>query len=286
MVKKVTTSESGASSQRDILAHHDTLAQRDILERLAAIAIEAGDAILHLRRSGKLSPQNKEDGSPVTLADQTAERIIRQRIQEWGNQDPIVGEEEGYEEAAKLARRFWMIDPLDGTKGFIKGQDYFTVNIALIEDSRPILGIVHAPVFDQCYAASKPCGAWIKKSQGDFSPIHVRGESDRGLKILISTSSQEKTVREMLDPIPIDSIESISSSIKFCRIAEGSEDLYIRMGPTHEWDTAAGQAVLEIAGGVTTHLDGKDFLYGKEKFLNPHFIAAARRSIVESIIRG
>ncbi len=226
----------------------------------------------------------------MTKADKAAERAIRERLAALGNRFPIVGEEEGGPKAdpdAPLASMpFWLLDPLDGTNGFIRGSDNFTVNIALIHGRKPILGVVYAPAYRDCYAASQPVGALCSRQDKDFHPIAVPSLPPRSVRALISTTGHKDQVRALLQPTPVRSIEARSSSIKFCHIAEGKEDVYIRIGTTNEWDTAAGQAVLEIAGGVMSGLDGKEFLYGKTTFQNPHFVAAGHASIRDCVIRN
>ena len=252
------------------------------LEALLAVAIEAalaaGREILDVY-AGDFTVAQKSDRSPVTLADGRAEAVILPRLIAAAPDIPVVSEEQAEAQGlpAAAAERFWLVDPLDGTKEFIKRNGEFTVNIALIEHGRPILGVVGIPAQGLIYAAAGPGTAQRRLADGTIVPIEARTCPPEGATI---TSSRSHATNDALDrwlaERKIADRKTAGSALKFCLVAEGVADLYPRFGPTMEWDTAAGQAVLEAAGGRMTNLDGTPFVYGKPGFLNPGFIAAGR----------
>ena len=218
----------------------------------------------------------KEDISPVTLADLAAHRVILAGLQELTPLLPILSEES---EAIPYSDRrnwnpYWLVDPLDGTKEYIKRNGEFTVNIALIVDCKPLLGVVHAPALGRTYSAVQGQGAFRQESGGETSShIAVRRDPDEKLKVVVSRSHPGKEAEAFLRTLgPYDAVE-IGSSLKFCLVAEGSADLYPRFGPTREWDTAAGHCVLVSAGGQVTDLQGQPLRYNKPDLLNPPFMA-------------
>ena len=246
-----------------------------LIEPLCAIAEQAGATIDRYYHEG-FAVRMKSDESPVTDADEAAEAIILPILRTLLPDVPIVSEESGLQgRGVDFTRdRFWAVDPLDGTKEFIRRSDEFTVNIALIENGRPILGVVHAPALDVTYAAAGPGTARMQRLNQVARPIAVRQPPADGLLALASRSHDSSAeLRDFLARYPVKERRRMGSSLKFCCIAAGDADLYVRLGPTSEWDTAAGQAVLEAAGGAVTFTDGKPFTYGKPKFLNPSFIA-------------
>lgn len=242
---------------------------------LIAAARHAGDAILAVRVIG-LDIREKADRSPVTEADETAERIILAALGEITPSVPVIAEEsvarDGTPEVGDT--RFWLVDPLDGTKEFIAGRDEFTVNIALIEDGDPIMGIVYLPAFDELYFGIAGRGAW-RQRRGDEAPhaITVRHAPSEGLTILASRSHRTTEVDAYLKRLSVARVRTAGSSLKFCVLACGEADLYPRFGRTMEWDTAAGDAVLRAAGGTVKTVDGTPLGYAKPGFANPDFIA-------------
>ena len=254
---------------------------------LVALCREAGRAILEVRARG-IDVERKDDHSPVTQADRAAEAIILARLRRDHPDIPIVAEEEASEGLApeRVGSRFFLVDPLDGTKEFVRGGTDFTVNVALVEDGQPRFGIVHVPATDVTYLGTVGEGA--RRIEGSTSraiscrapatPLavvasksHRTAETDAWIAALEARHGTCETV-------------SVGSSLKFCLLAEGLADLYPRFGRTMEWDTAAGDAVLRAAGGMTFHTDGLPFAYGKRAnwngegdvaFANPHFIASA-----------
>ncbi len=215
----------------------------------------------------------KEDESPVTQADEIAEAIILKTLARLTPSVPVIAEE-AYTAGHRpdvSAGTFWLVDALDGTKEFVKRTGEFTVNIALIHDFEPVFGIVHAPAIDQTYwgGAGK---AFHKDKNDEATPIHARSPNPAGL-VVMTSRSHRSTEEDFLKDINVAEERNAGSSIKFCLIAAGEADLYPRLGPTHEWDTGAGHAVLAAAGGSVTTLDGAPLEYGKENFKNPFFVA-------------
>jgi 3'(2'), 5'-bisphosphate nucleotidase len=242
-------------------------------------AVEAASAeILAIYRSG-FTVRTKADASPVTEADEAAERIILPRLAALLPGVQAISEEAQCSDQAlhDCGARFWLVDPLDGTKEFITKRDDFTVNVALIDNGRPILGVVSAPAHGLLYTGAGPGTARGGKIGGTLHPISTRTAPAEGLIVLTSRSHEiNRRVSEYLDGMLVAERRLIGSSLKFCTIAEGAADLYPRFGNTCEWDTAAGQAVLEAAGGSVTTIDGAPLPYHKKDFLNPAFVARGR----------
>lgn len=245
------------------------------------VALEAGEITLeYFDDAGFEGADEKNDGSPVTIADQKAETFIEKALSDITPEIPVIGEEavsKGNIPDISASEYFWMVDPLDGTKEFISGNGDYTVNIALIRKDTPVLGVVFAPVPGELYAGHGPGTAirWLEDSDKE-KHIHVRKPPARGLTVVASRrhGSPEK-MEAFLGGHKIDKLVKRGSSLKICIVAAGKADIYPRFGPTCEWDTAAGHAVLRSAGGNITQIDGAPFLYGKvhEQFLNPEFIA-------------
>lgn len=242
---------------------------------LIAAARCAGDAILAVRAKG-VDVREKADRSPVTEADESAERIILAVLGEIAPTIPVVAEESTARDGAPEVEngRFWLVDPLDGTREFVAGRDEFTVNIALIEDGNPILGVVYLPALDDLYLGIAGGGAW-RQRRGDDSlrTIAVRRPRAEGLTVLASRSHRTPEVDAYLEHLNVASLRAAGSSLKFCVLACGEADLYPRFGRTMEWDTAAGDAVLRAAGGSVATIDGAPLRYAKPGFANPDFIA-------------
>jgi len=264
-------------------------------------SIFAGKAILNVYHSD-FTVHNKDDDSPLTLADQQSHEIIFSYLEKY--RIPILSEE-GKEigfESRKTWQRFWLVDPLDGTKEFIKRNDEFTVNIALIEDGLPVLGVIFVPALNVLFFASKVVGAykttdpklndWAESDPEDAS-VDRRLNKLLGNSIKLNASISHNTpftivgsrshagaelqsfVEKMQQEHGKIAFISAGSSLKFCMVAEGKADLYPRLGPTHEWDTAAGQAIVEVAGAKVLEFDTKKPLfYNKKDLLNPWFVAS------------
>ncbi len=212
----------------------------------------------------------KDDASPVTEADREADRIIVAKLRQITPGIPIVSEEGEKPDIAE-AEYFWLVDPLDGTKSFIRGKGHFTVNIGLIHNRREaVLGVIYDPVSKEMYYGSAQ-GAFCERN-GTEVPIHVR-RKEAPLTALVSHSHINAATEGYLVAHHIEKRIPSASSIKFCMLAEGKADIYPRFGPTMEWDVAAGHAILAAAGGKLTLPEGQPFLYGKPDFLNGDFIA-------------
>lgn len=246
---------------------------RNLLEPLCDLARRAGIAILEVYGREDFQVQHKADDSPLTLADQAAHRILAAGLAELTPDIPLLSEEGRavpYEERRHWPR-YWLIDPLDGTKEFIKRNGEFTVNIALVEQGRPVLGVVHAPVLDRCYFGALTAGAWLRTVDGT-QPLNTR-KAGMPLTLVVSRSHRSGATETLLERLPEHETTSMGSSLKFCLVAEGAADLYPRFGPTSEWDTAAAQAVVEAAGGRVTDLALRPLPYNsKESLLNADFL--------------
>lgn len=256
--------------------------QHPVLNQLRLISLAAGEAILAHYQVG-VRAQAKADGSPITAADRAAHEIIIARLPEVLPGVPIISEEAFDPLAALPAGAFWLVDPLDGTKEFIKRNGEFTVNIALIRDASPVLGVVHAPVSGESYGgdvgtqSGTAREAW-RWSSTDASPkaMRVRAVPSDGYTVLASRSHQNApALAAFLTGRRVANVINAGSSLKFCLLACGEADLYPRFGPTMEWDTAAGHAVLLAAGGSVKTVSGEPLRYGKPGLRNPDFIASS-----------
>jgi 3'(2'), 5'-bisphosphate nucleotidase len=231
--------------------------------------------------AGDLGERAKADKSPVTDADHAAEAIIVAGLRKLTPDRPVVAEEEMAAGRVPTldSGPFWLVDPLDGTKEFIKRNGEFTVNIALVEGAKPTLGIVLAPVPDTLWRGDAELGADKSDKGGAFTPIGVREPPAAGLTAFASRSTaiySDLDIWFRSNGLTVAERKQAGSSLKFCLIAEGEGDIYPRFGPTNEWDTAAGQGVLEAAGGEVVTTDGRPLAYGKPGFGNPHFIARSK----------
>ena len=246
----------------------------DLLEQIGDISKRAGQEILKVYETN-FDVEKKSDSTPVTEADRRAEDIILRSIS-MGVTDkfPIISEEAFASNNSPVINTepFWLVDPLDGTKEFIKRNGEFTVNIALIESGRPVLGVIHSPVSNQTYWGAA-VGAFSQTDNEDEQVISCRNYPINGLEAIVGRSHKSPEEDTLLSEYNIISETSIGSSLKFCRIAEGKADIYPRIGRTMEWDTAAGHAILNFAGGTVTDLDGNPLIYGKPGFENPSFLA-------------
>lgn len=253
--------------------------------QLIEIARLAGCAILEIygqhcsetENSSSALVMQKADASPLTLADLASHRVICEGLRRLTPDIPIVSEEDAESLAYRSATgEFWLLDPLDGTKEFLARNGEFTVNIALVRNGEPVLGVVYAPVPDQMYWGGNNQGAF-RKSAGTVEPIHVSAPLGAGAqyRVVASKSHLNQETSEFISRLGNASLIQAGSSLKFCRVAEGAADIYPRLGPTCEWDTAAAQAVVEGAGGHVMDLGGERLKYGKPDILNQHFIVFA-----------
>ncbi len=258
-----------------------------MLDQLIAIALDAGRLVLDVYASQDFAERAKADGSPVTEADAAAEALILARLRELAPNTPIVAEEEAA--AGRIpaaANRFFLVDPLDGTKEFLNRNGDFTVNIALIEDGEPVCGVVYAPAHGLIYAGEVGASARFARVSGGklgaWQAIEARTPPSAGLSVVASRSHMSAETSAFVNRFAVSDMVSAGSSLKFCRVASGEADLYPRLGRTMEWDTAAGDAVLRAAGGRVCTMDGRALSYGKRNqasdtdYANPWFVAAGR----------
>lgn len=246
------------------------------------VAVEAGDAVLAYYDESGCDSTPKGDGSPCTIADHESERIILERLGDIAPDIPVIAEEaveRGHVPDLTGAEWFWLVDPLDGTKEFETGGPDFTVNIALIHNGIPVTGVVFVPVTGELYAGCGPESAvkWNADTDNE-KPIRVREAPARGLTVVASKHhDRQPEIEVFLKEMKIDKVIRRASSVKICAIAAGKADLYPRLGPTSEWDIAAGDAILRSAGGKIVDMQGNPLTYGhaKRKFLNGEFIASS-----------
>ena len=243
---------------------------QNLLIKAKKAALNAGDEIIRIYESGDFSIESKADNSPLTLADKASHKAIVEELVE--TNIPILSEEgkEIQYQERKDWEYFWMIDPLDGTKEFIKKNGEFTVNIALIHKDNPVLGVVYTPVLKDMFTAIRGKGA--SKNEETIS-VNQFSKSDEGLKVVASRSHLNEDTQAFLDDLNKPEIVSKGSSLKLLMVAEGVADLYPRYAPTMEWDTAAAQIVVEEAGGRVLIKDTEEPVkYNKEDLLNPYFL--------------
>ena len=239
------------------------------------IAREAGKVIMSYF-SKTYSHSKKIDDSPVTEADIAANRYITEKLAIIAPHIPVIAEEDEVIGSSKH-KCFFLVDPLDGTRSFVRGEPEFTVNIGFIEDNCPVFGVIYCPPQDILYFGMVGENAYKQIGNARPQTIKVRSKPDIGLSVVRSRSSPSKATRAYLEKLHINEITSGSSSVKFCMVAEGVADIYPRFGRTMEWDTAAGQAILEAAGGSVKTEDEKPLRYGKKDFVNPAFIAFGKQ---------
>ncbi|WP_350335101.1 3'(2'),5'-bisphosphate nucleotidase CysQ [Coralliovum pocilloporae] len=246
---------------------------QSLLSPLHAVVREAGARIMEVYAEGA-DASFKSDGSPVTVADQAAEAVILKALSEIAPDIPVVSEENADSHALAAVDEFFLVDPLDGTKEFLRrdGQGSFTVNIALVRGGTPVLGVVYAPALDRLFSGSEETGA-EETSGGVTRALALRAVPETGAVAVASKSHRDEATNQWLEDHGISETISIGSSLKFCLVASGEADVYPRFGPTMEWDTAAGDAVLRAAGGRVTNPDKSPFLYGKPEYRNGAFIA-------------
>lgn len=245
-----------------------------LIEELAGAAREAGEAILEVVRRG-FEVESKQDSSPVTEADRAAELVILATLARVAPGVPVVAEEEvAAGRIPRLDDIYFLVDPLDGTKEFVRGGDDYTVNIGLIERGRPTLGVVFAPATGRLHGGDVGVGAWIDEGSGRV-PISTRARGELTTAVASKSHLNQATVDYLEAAVGNCGYVSVGSSLKFCIVAEGKADIYPRAAPTSEWDTAAGHAVLLAAGGLVDGPDGEPLRYGKRAFLNRAFVATS-----------
>lgn len=249
------------------------------LESLIALAEQAASAVMAVYAQD-FSVFNKEDKSPLTQADMAAHEIINQGLAALA-ETPVLSEEGDIPpwETRRHWPRYWLVDPLDGTKEFVNKNGEFTINIALIEQGVPVLGVVSLPAFNEIYFGVKGVGAWKQTASGDRQSITVNPPPRTGWKVVGSRSHNTAATMSFIDALPGAEYVLMGSSLKFCAVAQGRADIYPRFGPTSEWDTAAPQAVVEAAGGQVVKCNLEPLRYNtKASLVNPFFIACAEVS--------
>jgi 3'(2'), 5'-bisphosphate nucleotidase len=248
--------------------------ERRLLDDIAVAAREAGEAILELVRRG-FEVERKQDLSPVTEADRAAELIILAALAKAAPGVPVVAEEEvAAGRIPATGDLYFLVDPLDGTKEFIRGGDDYTVNIGLISEGAPLLGVVFTPARGTVHAGLVGGGAWIEDGDGR-RPIATRERGETITAVASKSHFNQPTADYLAEAVGECDYTAIGSSLKFCIVAEGKADIYPRLSPTSEWDTAAGHAVLLAAGGRVDGIDGGPLQYGKTAFLNRGFVATS-----------
>lgn len=245
----------------------------DLLEPVIRAVHEAGAAVMRVYGSD-FCVRGKADASPVTDADEAAEAVIVPVLQRLTPEVPVVAEEAvAAGHCPAVGERFWLVDPLDGTKEFVQRNGEFTVNVALVEQGVPVLGVVLAPALGRLFAGVQAEGAFVEEA-GARRALRCREAPAGGWVVVASRSHGDAdAVARFLAGCPVVSTMLKGSSLKLCLLAEGQADLYPRLGPTMEWDIAAGHAVLAAAGGAVVDLAGRPLRYGKPGFRNPHFVA-------------
>ena len=247
----------------------------DLREGVIALAHDAAAAILGIYDS-EFAVQHKDDDSPLTAADLAAHRCIVDGLARLTPDIPVLSEESAHEVPTALRRqwsRLWLVDPLDGTREFVKRNGEFTVNIALIEDGVAVFGVVQAPVTGALWHGGATLGAFHRNG-GQDAPVRVRAPATAPLRVAASRSHRDTRTEAFIARMGEVEPLGLGSSLKFCKLAEGGLDVYPRFGPTSEWDTAAGQCVLEGAGGAVLDPQGRPFRYNqRDRILNGDFIA-------------
>lgn len=250
-----------------------------LMEQVVALAREAGAAILPYWRSG-VAVTAKADDSPVTAADLAAHHILLAGLTALDASIPVLSEEAADIPLSERAgwTRWWVVDPLDGTKEFISGSDEFTVNVALVENGRVVFGVVGMPTTGRYFYGGAGLGAWRCDVHGEPQAVHVRNAPEQGFTIVASRRHSSPEQEQLLAGLSLLfgdlQLANVGSSLKFCLLAEGAADCYPRLAPTSQWDTAAAQGVLEGAGGEVLDIHGEVLTYeARESFLNPFFLA-------------
>ncbi len=248
-----------------------------LLPEVIALARDAGRAILEVYASS-FTVSEKDDRSPLTEADLRSEQLILAGLRRIAPEIPVLSEETGQVPWAQRRSwsRLWVVDPLDGTREFVQRNGEFTVNIALVQDHRPVLGVVHAPALGRDYYASEGAGSFRSDTVAAGRNIRVAKRGPGPLRVVGSRSHRGDSLDGFLARVGPHRLVEVGSSLKLCLVAEGEADVYPRLGPTSEWDTAAGQCVLEQAGGQVLKLDGQPLDYNaRPEVLNPQFIGFA-----------
>ena len=265
--------------------HDKKILNEQLISSTVEIAKLAGEGITEIYNSD-FDYQLKKDLSPITAADNLSHDIITERLKILTPEIPILSEEScdiPYKIRTNWTK-YWLVDPLDGTKEFIKRNGEFTVNIALIENNTPIFGVIHLPVTSETYWGSQVNGSFYSSGSNDVKEIRVSENHQNPIRLVASRSHPSEMLNSLLKNIVDYEIIEVGSSIKFCHIASGQADCYPRFGPTSEWDTAAGEAIFSSAGGHVVAASGNSMKYNvKEEYLNPNFIACNDKIVLERV---
>jgi len=245
----------------------------ELLEAICALSRKGGEAIMPFYKQ-EFAIETKADTSPVTEADLAAHHAIVPALEKLTPDIPVISEESESHINPPKTDLFWLVDPLDGTKSFIRHSGQFTVNIGLIDNNRPVMGAIFIPAQDVLYGGLIGHGAFVEHAPETRHPIQCRTANQQAMTVVVSHSHLNQETQEYVDRLQVKKSHPSASSLKFCIVAEGKADVYPRFGPTMEWDTAAGHAILEAAGGSVTTPEGKPFLYNKPEFRNGYFIAS------------
>ena len=266
--------------------HDKKILNEQLIISTVEITKEAGEAITEIYNSD-FDYQLKKDLSPITAADNLSHNIITDRLKMLTPEIPILSEENcdlPYKIRSQWTQ-YWLVDPLDGTKEFIKKNGEFTVNIALIENNTPISGVIHIPVTNETYWGSKVNGSFYSNESNDVKEIRVSDNHQNPIRLVASRSHPSEMLNSLLEKLVDYEITEVGSSIKFCHIASGQADCYPRFGPTSEWDTAAGEAIVRFASGHVVTTSGLPMTYNlKESYLNPNFIVGSDKIYMEKLL--
>ena len=266
--------------------HHKKISHEQLIASTVEIAKLAGEGIIEIYNSD-FDYQLKKDLSPITAADNLSHNIITEKLESLTPEIPILSEENcdmPYNIRSQWSQ-YWLVDPLDGTKEFINKNGEFTVNIALIDNNIPVLGIIHIPVTNETYWGSQASGSFYSTEKNDAERINVADNHQNPIRLVVSRSHPSEMLNSLLEKLVDYEIIEVGSSIKFCHIASGQADCYPRFGPTSEWDTAAGEAIVSYAGGHVVTASGDSMNYNvKEDYLNPNFVVSNGRIISERIL--
>jgi len=252
-----------------------TLSMKALLDHVVELSRQAGSAIMEIYQGPAFHVTQKDDKSPLTAADLASHRAIVAGLQNLTPEWPVLSEESEHTpyETRREWHTFWLVDPLDGTKEFLKRNGEFTVNIALVEENAPILGVVYAPASGKMYFAARGVGAF-KQENSETLPIRVQRGPGGSTRVIVSRSHGSDETELYTRQYGQCEFVPMGSSLKFCLVAEGVADVYPRSGPTMEWDTAAAHCILALAGGTVTAADGQRLVYNKPSLLNPGFLAS------------
>lgn len=253
-----------------------------LIAEIVAIAKQAGSAIMEIYATPNTAVASKADQSPLTAADLASHRIICAALLKLTPAYPVLSEESADIPITRRMtwKKYWLVDPLDGTKEFIKRNGEFTVNIALIENGEPVLGVVYAPVLDVCYYAERGSGAYIQRGTNMAQPIKVATQqTGEAIKVVASRSHSDARTEALLRQLGDCVTVSMGSSLKLCLVAEGAAHFYPRLGPTMEWDTAAAHAIVNEAGGTVCNRVADELTYNKSDLHNSEFFVYAKENM-------